>query len=133
MPVGYTYDEKENFVYAKASGILSDEDLKGFAEVLMADPRIKPGLRELIDLRAVDSIKGSTDVLGYIIQINIENRKRQEGKRIAIVASRELLYGLSKYFEVVSHIDNAPFKVEVFREISEAMEWLGVKTPNTTP
>jgi hypothetical protein len=133
MPVNYTYDEKENFVYTKGSGILTDDDLKGFAEEMAADPRIKPGLRELVDLRAVDSVKGSTDALGYIIHINITNRKKYEGKRIAIVASRELLFGLSKYFEVISHIDNAPFRLEVFRKLSEAKEWLAIKEPSSIP
>lgn len=133
MPVSYTYDEKDNFVYTKASGVLTDDDLKGFAEELAADPRIKTGLRELVDCRAVDSVKGSTDVLGYIIHINISNRHKYEGKRIAIVAPRELLFGLSKYFEVISHIDNAPFRIEVFRTISEAREWLGIKESTKTP
>ncbi len=133
MPVRYTYDESDNFVYTKASGVLTDEDLKEFAEAMAADPRIKPGLRELVDVRAVDSIKGSTDVLGYIIHINITNRKKYEGKRIAIVANRELLFGLSKYFEVISHIDNAPFGIEVFRTISEAREWLGIEEHTRIP
>ena len=133
MPVSYTYDEEENFVYTKASGELTDDDLKGFAEALAADPRIKPGLRELVDCRAVDSVKGSTDALGYIIHININNRKKFEGKRIAIVAPRELLFGLSKYFEVISHIDNAPFRIEVCRTVSEAREWLGIKEPTQAP
>jgi len=127
MPVHYDYDEKENFVYTKASGVLTDDDLKVFAESLASDPRVKPGLRELVDCRAVDSMKGSMDIFGYIIHLNIENREKYAGKKIAIVASRELLFGLSKYFEVISHIDNAPFRVEVFRTMSEAKEWLGLK------
>jgi hypothetical protein len=133
MPVNYTYDEKENFVYTKASGVLTDEDLREFAKAMVADPRIKPGLRELVDLRAVDSVKLSTDSLGFIIHLNLENAEKYRGKMIALVATRELLYGLSKYFEVISHLDNAPFRLEVFRTISEAKEWLGLKEHHSIP
>lgn len=133
MPVSYTYDEKENFVYTKASGVLTDEDLREFAKAMVADPRIKPGLRELVDLRAVDSVKLSTDSLGFIIHLNLENAEKYRGKMIALVATRELLYGLSKYFEVISHLDNAPFRLEVFRTISEAKEWLGLKEHHSIP
>ncbi len=133
MPVEYTYDEKENYVYTKASGVLTDDDLKGFADALAKDSRIRPGLRELVDCRAVDSMKGSMDIFGYIIHLNIENREKYTGKRIAIVAPRELLFGLSKYFEVISHIDNAPFRIEVFRTISEAKEWLGIQEHKPIP
>jgi hypothetical protein len=133
VPVSYTYDEKENFVYTKASGVLTDEDLREFAKAMVADPRIKPGLRELVDLRAVDSVKLSTDSLGFIIHLNLENAEKYRGKMIALVATRELLYGLSKYFEVISHLDNAPFRLEVFRTISEAKEWLGLKEHHSIP
>ena len=126
MTVSYTYDEKENFVYTKCSGVLTDQDLEEFAKAMAADPRIKTDLRELVDLRAVEEVKASTDSLGFMVHINIDNKEKYLGKQIAIVAPRELLYGLSKYFEVISHIDNAPFKLNVFRTMAEAKEWLHI-------
>ena len=128
MTIKYTYDEKENFLYTKCTGDLTDQDMKDFADQLAADPRIKRGMREIVDLRAVDSLKASTKSLGYMVHVNIDNREKYEGKRIAVVAPRELLYGISKYFEVISHIDNAPFRLEVFRTMAEAKEWLQLES-----
>lgn len=126
MTVSYTYDDEENFIYTKGSGVLTDQDLEEFATAMAKDSRIKTGVRELVDLRAVDSVEASTESLGFIIHVNIDNREKYEGKKIAIVAPRELLFGLSKYFEVISHIDNAPFKLNVFRTMAEAKEWLHI-------
>jgi len=133
MTVTFKYDEKENFVYSKFSGILTDEDLEEIAKALAAEQRVKPCLRELVDLRAVDSVEASPESLGTIIHVNIEHREKYEGKKIAIVAPRELLYGLSKYFEVISDIDNAPFAINVVRTMAEAREWLHISEHHNIP
>ena len=132
MTVSYTYDDEENFIYTKGSGVLTDQDLEEFATAMAKDSRIKTGVRELVDLRAVEWVAGPTPTHGFLKHLhightgNFDNREKYEGKKIAIVAPRELLFGLSKYFEVISHIDNAPFKLNVFRTMAEAKEWLHI-------
>lgn len=131
MSVSYTYDEKENLIYTKFTDVITDEDLEKQAKAVAADPRIKPGLRELVDLRAVDSVEASTETLGFIIFTDKEHRDKFEGMRIAIVAPRDLLFGLSKIFEVLSDVENAPSKINVFRTMREAEEWLQIKEHKT--
>lgn len=133
MAVTYTYDHKENLIYTKFSGVITDEDLRQQAKAVAADPRIKPGVRELVDLRSVDSVEASTETLGFIILTDKAHRDKFEGMRIAIVATRDLLFGLSKIFEVLSDIENAPSEVNVFRTMAEAKEWLQVIERQNVP
>ena len=49
------------------------------------------------------------------------------GQKTAIVAPRELLYGLSKIYEVLYELSQAPADIKVFRNIGEARKWLGLK------
>lgn len=133
MTVTYTYDGKQNFLYTKFTGAITDEDLESQAKAVAADPRVKPGVRELVDLRAVDSVEASTESLGVIIFSDKEHREKFEGMKIAIVAPRELLYGLSKIFEVLSDVENAPSTINVFRTMAEAKEWLHISEYHNIP
>jgi hypothetical protein len=126
MSVEYTYDEKANFIYTQFSGILTDEDLERQAKAVADDPRIKPGVRELVDLTGVEKVEASIESVGIIIQFDIANREKFEGMRTAIVAPADLLFGLSKIFEARSDIQNAPSTINVFRTMMEAKEWLGI-------
>ncbi len=91
---------------------------------MVDDPRIKQGVKEIVDLRAVDSVEASTDSIGVIINIDMEHTEKLAGQRSAIVAPRELLYGLSKIYEVLYELSQGPANVKVFRDIGEARKWL---------
>ncbi len=124
MSVEYKYDEETNFLYTKFYGVLTDEDLRSHAQAVVDDPRIKQGVKEIVDLRAVDSVEASTDSIGVIINIDMEHTEKLAGQRSAIVAPRELLYGLSKIYEVLYELSQGPANVKVFRDIGEARKWL---------
>lgn len=133
MTVRYTYDEKENFILTTFSGILTDEDLETQAKAVAADPRVRPGAREIVDLRAVEQVEASTESIGFIIVMDKEHRDKFEGMKTAIVAPRDLLFGLSKIFEVLSEVENAPSTVKVFRTMPEARNWLGIREHHAVP
>lgn len=128
MSVEYKYDEESNFLYSRFYGVLTDEDLKQQAQAVVDDPRIRPGVKEIVDLRGVDSVEASTDSIGAVINIDKENIEKLAGQRTAIVAPRELLYGLSKIYEVLYELSQGPANVKVFRDIGEARKWLDLNT-----
>lgn len=127
MSVESKYDDESNFLYSRFYGVLTDEDLRSHAQAVVDDPRIKSGVKEIVDLRGVDSVEASTDSIGVVINIDKENREKLAGQQLAIVAPRELLYGLSKIFEVLYELSQGPANVKVFRDIGEARKWLEVK------
>ena len=47
------------------------------------------------------------------------------GGKSALVMPRDLHFGLGKMFQAYSEIDNLQIEVEVFRNIEEAIAWLG--------
>jgi hypothetical protein len=49
--------------------------------------------------------------------------KREFGKT-AFVALKDILFGLSRMFEIHSSIVNSPYPVMVFRSLEKAQKWL---------
>jgi hypothetical protein len=127
MSVDYTYDEENNILYTRFFGVVIDKDLKEQAEAVAGDPRIKPGVRELVDLSGVEDIQGSPSSLELNIQIDIANREKLVGMRTAIVAGNDLLYGFSRMYQSLAEVRESPLTVEVFRTVEEAREWLGLQ------
>jgi SpoIIAA-like len=91
-----------------------------FRELIKAWPPV-PRLQVLLDLTECTSLPDfqqlrtiASDIGGYGGQ--------QRFDRCAIVASRELLYGMLRVFEVMS--DGNFVAIRVFRAEREAMEWL---------
>jgi hypothetical protein len=127
MSVEYKFDEESNFLYSRFYGVLTDEDLRNQAQAVVDDPRIQPGVKEIVDLRGVDSVEASTDSLGVVINIDLEHSEKLAGQKTAIVAPRELLFGLSKIYEIMYEQSQAPADIKVFRDIGEARKWLELK------
>ena len=115
MPVEYTYDEENNVMYTRFFGVVVDRDLEAQGEAVAADPRIKPGVRELVDLSAIEDIQASTTSLERNIMIDAANREKLAGMRTAIIAGTDLLYGFSRMYQALTEVQGAPSIVEVFR------------------
>ncbi len=127
MSVEYKFNEESNFLYSRFYGVLTDEDLRNQAQAVVDDPRIQQGVKEIVDLRGVDTVEASTDSIGVVINIDKEHSEKLAGQKTAIVAPRELLYGLSKIYEVLYELSQAPANVKVFRDMGEARKWLELK------
>jgi hypothetical protein len=127
MSVEYTYDEEHNILYTRFFGLVIDKDLKDQAETVAADPRIKPGVRELVDLAGVEEIQGSSSSLETNIRIDCAHREKLAGMRTAIVASIDLMYGFARMYQTLAELQGSPLTVEVFRTVGEAREWLGLQ------
>lgn len=127
MSVEYTYDEEHNILYTRFFGVVIDRDLKDQAEAVAADPRIRPGVRELVDLSGIEDIRGTSISLEQNIQIDRAHFEKLSGMRTAIVASTDLLYGFSRMYQALAELRGSPLKVEVFRTEGEARKWLEIE------
>jgi hypothetical protein len=126
MSIEYTYDEEKNILYTRFFGVVIDSDLKDQADALGRDPRIKPGVRELVDLSGIEDIQASPTALERNIQIDTTHREKLAGMRTAIVATTDLLYGFSRMYQSLTEVKDSPSTVEVFRTEKEARKWLGL-------
>jgi len=127
MSVEYTYDEENNVLYTRFFGVVVERDFRDQAEAVAADPRIKPGVRELVDLSGIEDIQGDQKALETNIRIDSYHSEKLAGMRTAIVASTDLLYGFSRMYQSLVEVRDAPATVEVFRTEKEAREWLGLE------
>jgi hypothetical protein len=124
MPITHRYDPALRTLFIEFSGEVSETELVDTARKLASDPTIPPGHRELVDLTGIHQTDVTATTLRRVAQIYAERDKRPEDSRVAIVASTDLFYGLSRMYEAFR--EPSALQIRVFRELGEARAWLGV-------
>ncbi len=85
----------------------------------------KPTQNVLWDFRKASLARISTkeiEAVLYYVQRHVEKRK---GGKTAVLVSKNLEYGISRMVQALTEIKDIPLKIEIFRSIEEAMQWLG--------
>jgi hypothetical protein len=110
-------------IFTVRGGFTADE----FIEAVEAASEL-PGWRP-----AMDALFDMTDGLGNQLSPDALKRmarfmwastpKLGAGYKVAVVAARDVEYGLSRMFQVF--MDGPPFEFRIFRDRAEALEWLG--------
>jgi hypothetical protein len=121
VPAVHEIDIPRRLVLTAEWGELSDADLRGLYDRIAEDPAFDPTFRQLCDLRNVTRITASVETLRYLAQSRIFH----PGVRRAFVVGREVDFGLARLFQAYSETEGQV--VEVFRSMSEAEVWLGLK------
>lgn len=118
-----TYDLPNDLTIVTATGRMKPAD---FQEWTASYYRGRVTSLTLWDLRQADLSEIKTEDLR---QDAIHTRNmaavRKNGKT-AIVSGDALAYGLSRMLETFYEIENVPFDMEVFRDIEDAQQWLGM-------
>ncbi|MCG8619557.1 MAG: hypothetical protein MI802_25325 [Desulfobacterales bacterium] len=126
MPYKYNVSCKENIIYTRFYGVLTDADLVGQAKDAAANDLIRPNFREVVDLSQVREIKATKHSLDEIIISDKAHDEKIKGLKTAIVAPTDLLYGCSRMFGILTDVNYAPSTVQVFRTHDEARDWLQI-------
>ncbi len=120
MPVSYRIDPRSRIVFTDAHGALTDADVIAFQERLRNEPDFEPDFGQLADCREIEAVDMTTE--------GVEEAARRspfsEGARRAIVVRSDLTFGMARMFEALRH--EAPDEVHVFRDVADALRWLGV-------
>ena len=85
----------------------------------------KPTQNVLWDFRKASLARISTkeiEAVLYYVQRHVEKRK---GGKTAVLVSKNLEYGISRMVQALTEIKDIPLKIEIFRSIEEAIQWLG--------
>ena len=125
MPVAHRFDAEAGLLIVVMDGIVGDEDLLKYAQHITENPAIPTGHDELIDLRGAEGIADvSGPVLRRIADMFTQSDRTPEQSRVALVASSDAAYGLSRMYQTFR--SESPLDLRVFREMSEARTWLGL-------
>lgn len=122
MPI--LFDIRDGIVHGRGQGVLTtrclDEHRTDLVEALGAQPA-----RELLDLRGVERV----DLTGGAVRAEVSSDRQQlespespESPRLAIVADREVLYGIARMYQILH--EGSGLTVEIFRSWDAGRDWI---------
>ena len=126
MPILHEIDEAAGTVTVTGEGdITHEEDLACFGAVL-GNPAYRPGMGLLLDYRKRSSV-ATTDQVKEFVEAGAKLREALGDSRLAVVVSEEIAYGMSRMYSMLAESESVPTRS--FRDIGEAMHWLGGVSP----
>lgn len=108
--------------------VTADEMIK--SEYWMVDNfsrKIMPGFNQVFDAMAADTDDISEDDIRRVAHINISHGKERGEFSMAILAVRPYPLALARLHKLLSVTAN--IRVEIFSNIDDAYQWLGIKSP----
>jgi hypothetical protein len=124
MAITYAIDSGLGVVFTKATGVLTDDELVAHKQDLLRDPAFKPGMVELSDVRGVERLEVTPEGIRRFVAQDKASADQLRGFKLAIVASKDVVYGMARMYEL--RTDGDPLLVNVFRDMEEARTWLGL-------
>ena len=124
MPISYTIDSTRQLVRTTATGILTDRDVLTHKKVLAADPRFRPGMRELSDVRGVTDLRVTSAGVHAMVAADAAHTVQSGAHQLAIVAGHDVVFGMARMYQTLT--ESTVSKVAVFRSQEDAIEWLGL-------
>jgi hypothetical protein len=109
-------------VLTTASGTLTDSDNLQLKARLVADPRWKPGIRELSDVRSIDRLEVTTEGVQQMEWHDEDDAAALASYRLAIVVSQQGVYEMARIYQMLT--EHTVPNVRVFRDMEEANRWL---------
>lgn len=108
------------------TGVASDAEMQASHAVLYASEAWRPGMHELVDLRAADLSGITQDGMRGLARI-VERAMGGNGGafRTAVVVSGDLEFGMARLYG--GHQGEEVGSVRVFRCGGEALDWLGLE------
>jgi len=120
MPITYDLDSSTDVIVTRMTGVLTDDQVLAHMKALRADPRMHPGVRQLVDVRDVTDFKVTPEGIRMFTSLG---RATPTGHRLAIVAVEDVTFGMARMYQM-SRSDE---RVGVFRTMEEARDWLGLE------
>ncbi len=120
MPITFTTDKSKHLTVFKVTGKLDFERAMLAIEAFYAENPTKNVIWDMTETTDIQITSREVEALAQF-------EPRYEGKRAsgktAFVAQKDVLFGLSRMFEIRSNIKKAPYTVCVFRNMDDAYKW----------
>jgi hypothetical protein len=121
MPVTYRIDVDLGRVHTRCIGNVTFAEVQQHFRDLESDPSLPERLDVLLDLRETESAPDGNQISAIAGELR-ELQKKVKWGRLAIVATRDVLYGMSRMLQV--HTEGHVEDSKVVRELETAEAWL---------
>lgn len=121
MPTDYFIDVPQRTVFSTGTGVFTQADFLEHMRALKSDPKFDPSFNQLIDGRALTKMDLAAD---QIKQLATRTIFTPESGR-AFVVSSAVHFGMTRMFAAYREIQDQQ-QVMVFREMPDALRWLGL-------
>jgi len=119
-----TIDKEQKLARVYASGKVNVRELRDIFSELIKHRDWQPGFDMLCDYREIEDFDVSTQDIDEISEWQTSIDKMIGNGKCAVVASRDSVFGMSRMWEMISV--NRSQHICVFRELHDAVSWLGI-------
>ena len=124
MPIIYKIIPDLKFAYIRGMGKVTTDEIMTAGAKMFTESEWKNGFNILIDYREITELSVKTEDVEKIINQDKNNELLFDKSKCAIVASSDLVFGVSRMWEILSE-DNK-ITTMVFRNIEDSLRWLGL-------
>ena len=125
MPIMCHFKSDARLIIFVHVGVVSDDEFLSSYKAFYKDARFDKSFNQLVDLRRAESSARSRAALQQVADFVREQFTGAEtGAKVAVLAPRDLSYGLARMYKAFSAA--APLDFSVFRSVDDALPWLGV-------
>lgn len=122
--IEHLFLEKDNFVLTVAEGEISDDKFLEHIAILNESEKLHENYRGIVDCRSVSTV--ATPSSDTIFKAGHFEGGSEKPRKVAVLSSNELIYGLVRMYDAYTpHAE-----MEVFSEVSRAVEWLEAENLN---
>lgn len=128
MPFLHVIDSSRELGVAGLTGRVDADIFCDAMQAIYTDPDWQPGMQALWDLRYIDQLVITPEDIPQITQVVDSFRDVLGNGNAAFVAPHEPVHSIANLLVLRTHVPERQRRV--FRQISDALEWLNVSLPN---
>lgn len=122
--IEHLFIENENFVLTVAEGEIADDKFLEHIAILNESDKLHENYRGIVDCRSVSTV--ATPSSDSIFKAGHFDGGSEKPRKVAVLSGNELIYGLVRMYDAYTpHAE-----MEVFSEVSKAVEWLDAESLN---
>ncbi len=121
MPITYRIDKSLKTVFAKGEGVVSAKEMADFQWALLRDPDFEPSFNYLCDGTEITEFDVPAD---DFVSVGSTNLFGTGSRRAYVFAEGLTVHGMFRMHQELR--DAEPGDSELFHDIAEAREWLGL-------
>ncbi len=123
MKYDFFIDKSLNVLFERFKGEITYQNLEDAVQKSYDHPDWQKDQNVLCDFREATWSLSSDEMRRVITSFSSDD----QASKLAMLVSRDLEFGMSRMFEILSEDTAIWKKYKIFRDISEAKQWLGIE------